>query len=302
MTRNRLILSLGMLLFAAGGLWLACSETGVTPPAAPAATPDKGWTATGADTSATEATLDPALVASQRPSRATGYAAVVTQLRLEHKYGQRWEEVATLVRAIAVLRGTDTKIRVLDEMLDPLKLARWKTEYPTRWAAHAQTHARIMERAWEAGRQRIRARGDSVPPTYGEMVKRENRMTQADRAASDIELLADYAELLKGRTENRRQSHTGGPTRYVVRFSALPQNSQSPCEISCDARANAIFWTAISICVDVYNACCRNGTGRCTEGSDKYTQCFGDWNDCVVDAEIVRDDWRDRCRDTCTSR
>ena len=168
MTRNRLVLSLGVLLFAAGSLWLACSETGVTPPAAPAGTPDKGWTATGADTSATEATLDPALVASQRPSRATGHVAVATQLRLETQYGQRWDEVASLIRAIAVLKGADKRVGIFDEILDPLKLAEWKSVIPTRSATEQPNPFSDDAQRWERVRQRIRSQGGGrVPATLG---------------------------------------------------------------------------------------------------------------------------------------
>lgn len=40
---KRIILSIAVLLFVAGGVWIACNETTVAPPAAPStASTDKG--------------------------------------------------------------------------------------------------------------------------------------------------------------------------------------------------------------------------------------------------------------------
>lgn len=105
MTGNRVILSLAVLLFAAGGLWLACSESGVTAPAAPAAPPDKGWTATEAETSNPGITLDSS--SSERTTTAHRAASTVqtpnpTQISRGKK--DAWQAAARTRVALALLR------------------------------------------------------------------------------------------------------------------------------------------------------------------------------------------------------
>lgn len=104
MTRNRVILSIAVLLFAAGGLWLACSETGVTPPAAPSAPPDKGWTATGAETSNTKVTLDSSREHATTAHRATSTVRTPSPTQISGGKHDAWQAAARTRVALALLR------------------------------------------------------------------------------------------------------------------------------------------------------------------------------------------------------
>lgn len=301
---KRIILSIAVLLFVAGGVWVACNETGVAPPSAPSATPpDKGWTAAGSESSASEVTLNPTLVARQRPSRDIGFAAVITHLRLEDKYGERWDEVASLVHAIAVLEDADRRAGVFAEMLDPLKLARWKSDFPARPATLATDHAE-KKRAWEAGREAIRAEGQvPVPPTYETMLARENRMTKSERAALAIELLKEYVEHLKGTLASRARSSAGGAMLSTGYYLATMVQARSTCRQDCHDRASSVYWTLVGICDDEYQACCRYGNpgGRstCFVGSGRLRTCRNIWNQCVAAAMRVYTNWYHRCTYAC---
>ena len=310
MTRNRLILSLGVLLFVAGGLWLACSETGVTPPAAPAGTPDKGWTATGADTSATEATLDPALVASQRPSRATGYAAVLTQLRLEDKYGQRWDEVASLISAIAVLKGADKRVGVFNEMLDPVKLTHWKSIFPVRSVARSDSPFGNEAQSWEALRRKIRTQGGvPVPESFAEMQARHARMTDTERVSYAVELLTEYVEYLKSAPlAEQGVTGRGGAMLSVTPFGILSastvatqRRSRTACVADCQRRATDLINILYGICADEFLACCRDegGCRNPPNTNDAYDYCEVDYYDCTDDAAVVYREWFSRCTRAC---
>ena len=300
MTRNRVILSIAVLLFAAGGLWLACSETGVTPPAAPAAPPDKGWTATGAETSNTEVTLDPALVASQRPSRATGHAAVVTQLRLENKYGERWDEVASLIRAIAVLRGSTGRVGVFDEMLDPLKLARWKSAFPTRTPAEQLGPPEDEAARWGVFRQRVLDDGNApVPPTYAEMQKWYRNMNKEEQTDYSISVLTQYVEYLKSGTQPAGPGRGSSGGGAMLSFSvSTAYAAQSSCRTRCYRRAVEVFRVLDGICIDGYHGCCA-AEGPCYAGSDAREYCVDELDDCQSDALDVYHDWYNRCRRYC---
>lgn len=299
---KRIILSIAVLLFVAGGVWIACNETTVAPPSAPSATsPDKGWTAAGSESSGSEVTLNPTL-ASQRPSRDTGFAAVMTHLRLEDTYGERWDEVASLIHAIAVLKGADRRAGIFGEMLDPLKLARWKSDFPTRSTTLATDHAE-KKRAWDAGRETIRAAGQvPVPPTYEAMLARENRMSQGERAALAIELLKEYVEHLKVNIASRERSSAGGAMLSTGYLAAVVQR-RAVCRQNCFQRASSVYWTLVGICDDEYQSCCREGTpsGRsiCYAGSDRREDCLWDREDCVNDALDVYTEWYHRCVRAC---
>lgn len=299
---KRIVLSIAVLLFVAGGVWIACNETTVAPPAAPSATTaDRGWTDAGSETSASEVTLNPTLVASQRPSRQVGYAAVLTQIRLEGEYGQRWDEVAALIRAIAVLKGLDHRVGVFNEMLDPLKIADWKTKFPIRSTAGLFNPFGTDEQRWEKMRQTIRAEGGvRVPVTYGELQARRRTMTEAERTAAAIQLLTEYVEMLKSDTESglRRRGGGGGGAMLWAAPVGLGLGTQLPprCENSCEDRADELLSILMSVCYDEYHACCGNS---CRRGNARHRDCSEDFFDCKDDARDVYREWMRRCEFVC---
>ena len=299
---KRIILSIAMLLFIAGGVWIACDEATLAPPAAPsAASADKGWTATGSGSSA-EVTLNPDLVASQRRSPGRRFAVAMTHLRLKDKYGEGWDEVANLIRAIAVLKGDHRRVSMYDEMLDPLKLTQHKAEFPTRSVAHARAHAGRVERAWESGRKRIRASGRlPVPPSYDQMVARENRMTAEDRTTEAIEALTAYAESLKTDTASIRRARGGGSLLSIsVLAVGAPMLQGRGCRANCHGRASAIYWVAIGICTDEFHDCCQD-EGGCVQSPPNaaHETCEDGWEDCWQEAYDAYDLWYHRCLRLC---
>lgn len=296
---KRIILSIAMLLFIAGGVWIACDEATLAPPAAPsAASTDRGWTVVDSESPATEVSRDHGLVASQRPSREVGYAAVLTQLRLEDKYGQRWDQVAGLIRAIAALKGLNHRVGVFDEMLDPLKIAEWKSDYPIRSTSGLFNPFGTDEQRWERMRQRIRAEGGvHVPSTYAELQARNRTKTKDELAVAAIQVLTEYVEMLKSDAESGRRGGGGGAMLWAAP-AALGFGLQLPprCENSCEDRADQLLNVLMSICFDEYYACCGN---HCSEGNARHRDCSDDFFDCEDDARDVYNDWMRRCDFVC---